>query len=106
MVYNDEFTLSLMQNKGILEINQNSHAGHEVYRMGDEIVWTAKGEKGVSYLAQFNVGEESLISDFDVAYLGIDSDFVATELWTGEVSKNRISSDINPHGVCLYKICL
>lgn len=108
MVYNDEFTLSLMQNKEILNINQNSCAGHEIYRKGNEIVWTAKGESGVYYLAQFNVGEEVLHSTVNVSYMGIEKSVNAEEIWTGRKIENtsEISSDIAPHGVCIYKVCI
>lgn len=60
MVYNDEFTLSLMTNKTIIEIDQNGYAGREVYRKGNEIVWAANGKDGKYYVAQFNIGEEEI----------------------------------------------
>ena len=60
MVYNDEFTLSLMTNKTIIEIDQNGYAGREVYRKGNEIVWAANGKEGKYYVAQFNIGEEEI----------------------------------------------
>ena len=105
MTYNDEFTLSLMRNGGLIEINQNSYAGREVYRRGNEIVWAANGGDGVYYLAQFNTGETELVSKTDLAFLGIEGERRAEELWTGERLKGSvIESNVAPHGVCVYRL--
>ncbi len=107
MTYNDEFTLSLMQNEELIKINRESHAGREVYRRGDEIVWAANGNCGVYYLAQFNVGEKELRACTDIAFLGTENPAEAFEIWSGKkanIENNTIVSDISPHGVNLYKI--
>ncbi len=107
MTYNDDFTLSLMQNRGLIEINQNSHAGRELYRKGNEIAWAANGEEGIYYLAQFNVGEHEIEVQTPLSFMGIEKPCVAHELWTGkENTGNIIKSIVPPHGVCLYKIKL
>lgn len=107
MTYNDEFTLSLMQNDEVLEINCNSELGREIYRKGNEIIWAAQGKNGINYVAQFNVGEEEIVSDFNLNFACIRNAKNAKELWTGEekeIFNDIISSKINPHGVKLYKI--
>lgn len=108
--YNDDFTLSLLQNKELIEINQNSQAGRELYRRGDEIAWAANGENGVYYLAQFNTGEGEIKAVSPLAYMGIERTASAVELWSGamaEITKqNEIVSVVPPHGVCLYKIVI
>lgn len=107
MVYNDEFTLSLMTNKTIIEINQTSRAGREVYRKGNEIVWAANGKNGEYYAAQFNVGDTELTVGFDIAFLGINSAVRIEDVWDKNVAfanDNIIVSKIPPHGVKLYKI--
>lgn len=102
---NDAFTLSLLQNEDVIEINQASIAGREVYRRGTEIVWAANGTGGAYYVARFNVGETELRSEFDPVFLGLSEDIAARELWTGEKQKGRtIRSIIPPHGAKLYKI--
>lgn len=110
MVYNDDFTLSLMQNKELIAIDQRSHAGRELYRKGSEIVWAANGEKGVYYLAQFNIGEVGITAVTPLSYLGIEDRVSAVELWTGEhaevTAENEIVSYVAPHGVCIYKISI
>lgn len=105
MTYNDDFTLSLMQNKELIDINQNSHAGRELYRKGNEIVWAANCNNGIYYLAQFNIGECELKAITPLYFAGIETSCISHEIWTGrEVSGCVIESVIPPHGVRLYKI--
>ena len=105
MTYNDEFTLSLMQNKELIHIDQFSSAGREVYRKGDEIVWAANSDDGY-YAACFNVGDDVLDTEFDPAFIGIADPVSAYEIWTGEAQSevSKILSQIRPHGVKLYKV--
>lgn len=106
MPLNDEFTLSLMQNRDIIEINQHSCGGREVYRKGDEIVWAANGANGEYYVGQFNVGDTELTAAFSPSFIGIAGTVSATEIWSGDVQNNaaEIKSVIPPHGVKLYRV--
>lgn len=107
MTYNDEFTLSLMQNAEVIDICRYSHSGREVYRKGDEIVWAANGEEGVFYIAQFNVGEDHLMSAAPLSFLGIETRAKGRELWSGEAARienGEILSEVEPHGVRLYRL--
>ena len=111
MVYNDEFTLSLMTNKTIIEIDQNGYAGREVYRKGNEIVWAANGKDGKYYVAQFNIGEEEITAKTDLAFVGImpNENVKITEVWENkkaELNDNTIISTVPPHGVKLFEIVL
>lgn len=108
MIYNDEFTLSLMTNKELMEINQKGDSGREIYRKGNEIVWASNGEKGVYYLAQFNIGEEEIKIQTPLAYLGIKQKVSGVELWSSEQANineyNEVVSCVLPHGVKLFKL--
>lgn len=106
MTKNDPFTLSLMQNKELININQNSHAGRLIYQKGNEIIWGANGESGEYYLAQFNIGDKEAVISTKLAYLGIEKASEATELWSGEAiaPNDEITSTVPPHGVKVYKI--
>jgi alpha-galactosidase len=56
---NDEFTLSLITNKDVLNVNQNSINGRQLFRENDLIAWTADDpESGDKYLALFNVMDQ------------------------------------------------
>ncbi len=107
MTYNDEFTLSLMQNTEVINICRHSHSGREVYRKGNEIVWAANGENGVFYIAQFNTGDEKILSSVQLSFLGIESQAAGRELWSGETARieyGTITSEVEPHGVRLYRL--
>lgn len=106
MTKNDAFTLSLMQNKELININQNSHAGRLIYQKGNEIVWGANGEGGTYYLAQFNVGNTEAVISTKLAFIGIEKPSDAVELWSGETAKSiaEITSKVPAHGVKVYKI--
>lgn len=108
--YNDEFTLSLLRNESVLKLIKYSHAGREVYRKGDEIIWAANGEKGEYYVAQFNVGESKLEICTPLQYIGVEGKAAALELWSEEkgviTEYNALVSEVAPHGVKMYKIYL
>ena len=56
---NDEFSLSLITNKDVLEINQHSTNGKQLFRENDLISWTADDPKtGDKYLALFNASDQ------------------------------------------------
>ncbi len=56
---NDEFTLSLITNKDVLNVNQHSMNGRQLFRETDLIAWTADDPKtGDKYLALFNAMDQ------------------------------------------------
>lgn len=106
MTKNDAFTLSLMQNRALIDINQNSYAGRLVYRKNNEIVWAANGSDGEYYLAQFNVGDRKTVISTQLAFIGINRPSDAVELWDGNTlfAETEITSEVPAHGVRIYKI--
>ena len=61
---NDEFTLSLITNKDVLNVNQNSTNGKQLFRQNDLIAWTADDPKtGDKYLALFNAADQLPVVD-------------------------------------------
>lgn len=56
---NDEFTLSLITNKDVLNVNQNSSNGKQLFRENDLIAWAADDPRtGDKYLALFNAADK------------------------------------------------
>jgi alpha-galactosidase len=56
---NDEFTLSLITNKNVLEVNQHSINGKQLFRENDLIAWSADDPKtGDKFLALFNASDQ------------------------------------------------
>ncbi len=61
---NDEFTLSLLTNKEVLNVNQHSINNKQLFRDGDLIAWTADDpKKGDKYLALFNASDQKEIDE-------------------------------------------
>jgi alpha-galactosidase len=55
----DDFTLSLITNKDVLNVNQHSTSGKQLFRENDLIAWSADDPKtGDKYLALFNASDQ------------------------------------------------
>lgn len=107
----DDFTLKLLTNGKVLEINQNSVCNKELFARGDIIAWYAGSANGEShYVAVFNTGDSDA-EDFCFALdeINFTGDAEITELWSGEevnVKDRAISCGIDAHGVKLFEINL
>ncbi|MBG0859253.1 MAG: glycoside hydrolase family 27 protein [Bacteroidales bacterium] len=106
---NDEFTLSLITNKNILKVNQNSINNRQLFRDNDVIIWTADDpEKGYKYVAFFNASEQPQ-AEVSVKFeqMGLPGIHRVKDLWTGKnlgKFNGIFTRSINSHGAGLYKI--
>ncbi len=103
---NDEFTLKLLTNKEILEMNKNSRNAAELLRNENEIIWLADNKCGGKYCAVFNLSEEEREISVDASLINA-CDASVTELWSGEsieVSNNIIKLKIGTHSAKALKI--
>jgi alpha-galactosidase len=103
----DAWTLALVTNRSVIEIDQHSHGGREVEHTGDLVVWRAEKYARTSYLAVFNVGEAPLtvhrsLKDFGFARKG----YRARNLWeAGAVAVvDRVDATVAPHGCLLLEL--
>ncbi len=56
---NDAFTLSLLTNKNVLNVLNNSTNNRQLYNNGNQVVWTADDSKSTDkYLAFFNIEDQ------------------------------------------------
>jgi alpha-galactosidase len=107
---NDDFTLSIITNKDVLEVNQQSANGKQLFRDNDLIAWTADNTKsGDKYLALFNVRDSSASAVITVKFqqLGLTGTHSFYDLWTGEnlgEFDDIFTRTINRHGAGLYRI--
>lgn len=99
----DSETLSLLKNKDLLEINQNSVRNAEIFRCEEYILWYARhAEKAVSYLAFFNVSDLEIQVPLNV------EDYVSfkpqkmVEIWLNEEVDGSLR--IPSHGVKILKL--
>jgi hypothetical protein len=93
---NDDFTLSLITNKEVLNVNQYSRNGKQLFRENDLIAWVADDPKnGDKYLALFNASDQLPVVESKAAWVSrqithedadqsaqVDVDLTgATKLW-------------------------
>jgi alpha-galactosidase len=107
---NDEFTLSLITNKDVLNVNQHSINGKQLFRENDLISWVAEEPKtGDKYLALFNASDTCNTAKISVRFeqIGLRGTHTVKDLWTGKkLGKftGSFSQMINLHGAGLYRI--
>jgi alpha-galactosidase len=107
---NDEFTLSLLTNKDVIKVNQNSINNRQLFRNDDLIAWTADDpERGDKYLALFNATDQIQAAEISVKFdqLGLSGTHSVIDLWTGKnLGKftDEFKQNINRHGAGLYRI--
>lgn len=105
----DNLTKSLLSNKEVLEVNQNSTNNRQVSRIDDKIVWTADVPGSTDkYLAVFYTGEAAHAEiAVKLSDLGINSSCKARDLWNGTetgVITSVFRASIPAHGSGLYRL--
>lgn len=103
------FALSLITNKEVLNLLQNSTGNKELFHDGDKVAWTAKDPYSkVIYVAMFNSGDSAQVISLSLAkQLGIKGNYRLMDLWTGKTAQRNavlLSEKVNAHGAVLYKI--
>lgn len=105
---NDPFTLSLLTNKGVLEVLNKSKNNKQLLNDADKALWTAEAvDKPVKYLAVFNKTDQKTAVTVDLSSAGAQSPCTITDLWTGKVLgkfSGTFAPDINAHGAGLFLI--
>lgn len=103
---NDEWTLSLLTNRDVLEMHQSSSGARLLKREGNRIVWGADGANGCLYVACFNTGENPLEFSLPLQALGAPASVQAKELWTDETAsiKDSLFANVAPHGAALFRL--
>ena len=111
MIYNDEFTLSLLTNADVLEMIFKSRLARPLYRRmegeNEIIVWKAQRSDGGDYLAIFNAGGENANVTIDFTECEFEGENkTAFELWTKEemTVSEKFTVSVVPHGVKAYRI--
>lgn len=106
----DDFTMSLLNNEELLNIERTTHCAHMVTRKvvdgNEQIVWIAPSRVDNSnYLALFNAGQSKCVISVDFDSLDI-APTKAYEIWdkTTENVGDGISVSVPSHGVKLYKL--
>jgi len=103
---NDSWTLSLLTNKDVLELNQQGFDSRLLYREEGKVVWTAKGPEGAVYVALFNIGEIDCEIEASIEELGFSGSAAVKDVWSNETisNKDKIQVALAPHSSKLFKI--
>ena len=106
---NDDFTLSLMNNDEVLEVNQRASVSKPLFARSNQVAWAAEVPGSpAKYLAVFNIGDAA---DEEVnvtwAGLGLPAECMVRDLW--EKTDLRTTKDgrtfaLKPHASGFYKI--
>lgn len=105
----DGFTMSLLTNRELLEVLNNTHSAHPLFRRkteeGEDIAWFTSHTNGESYyIALFNAGESAREI---TAELPIERELAAYDIWeskpAGTVS-GSITAKVNSHGAKIFKL--
>ena len=98
---NDDFTLSLLTNADILNIQKESFCAHPLYTTEDRSVWIAPRRDGRgTYAAVFNLSDETITISITPEEIGISADH-AVELWTGDPASS-LSAELRPHACAVW----
>jgi len=106
---NDAFTLSLLTNKEVAKMHNESTAVKQLFQKDGKIAVTSKNAKdGSVYLALFNISDkDSQKLSVNLSDLGISGTAEVLNMWTGEKSKlnsKEIGADLRPHASVLYQL--
>jgi len=107
---NDEFTLSLLTNKEVMNIENNSTNNRELFRNQHVICWVADDPKtGDKYVALFNPTDnvDPVKASVKLSELGFGGACKVKDLWNKTdlgTFNGEFAVDINKHGAGLYRV--
>lgn len=106
----DEFTLSLLTNDEVLEVNQDPRGRQAAQRVvrNDTQVWAKEMEDGSMAVGLFNLGDEPTTVVANWKDLSIHGKHVVRDLWRQEDLgrfEGQFSASVPRHGVVLVRIC-
>jgi hypothetical protein len=104
----NELTLSLVQNRQVVEINQHSTGNKLVLKDNGLYVWLASAANGDKFVAIFNSGDnDTQQAAVQLSLLGIRGKVGALDLWDSSRKLSfdgSIRADIPKHGVKLFRL--
>ncbi len=102
--------LKLLNNKEVIEVNQNSTNNRQLFRKENQVVWIAYIPNSQDkYLAVFNLGEEKEKIEVPLNEVGFRDKTKVRDLWQqkdlGEF-EGSIIPEVEAHGSVLYRISI
>lgn len=102
----DDYTLSLITNSEVINVNQNSEKPLFVYNKGGIAVWQTKVENGTA-VAVFNLSDEEKRHKLMLSDLGIENVRVVRDLWARKdilKCENDLTVSLKPHSSALFAV--
>lgn len=105
----DDFTLSLLTNDEVIEVDQDplGKPGSRIIKNGDLEIWMKKMEDGSSAIGLFNRGDKETKMTVSWSDLGISGKQKARDLWRQKdlgTYKEKFSSRVGRHGVVMIRV--
>jgi len=105
----DEFTLNLLTNDEVLEVNQDplGRAAGRIGRRGSIEVWAKDMEDGSKAIGLFNLGEETAPATVQWSDLGWSGTHKVRDLWRQQDLgrfKRQFEASVPRHGVVLVRV--
>lgn len=102
----DNYTLSLVTNPEVINVNQNSEKPLLVYNKGGIAVWQTKIENGTA-VAVFNLSDEEKHYKLSFSDLGIENVRAVRDLWARKdipKCENDVAVSLKPHSSEFFEI--
>lgn len=102
----DNYTLSLVTNPEVINVNQNSEKPLFVYNKGGIAVWQTKIENGTA-VAVFNLSDEEKHYKLSFSDLGIENVRAVRDLWARKdipKCENDVAVSLKPHSSEFFEI--
>ncbi|HEY5912247.1 MAG TPA: NPCBM/NEW2 domain-containing protein [Verrucomicrobiae bacterium] len=105
----DEFTLNLLTNDEVLEVNQDplGRQAGRVAKRGEIEIWAKDMEDGSKVVGLFNLGEEQSPATLDWADVGLKGKQTVRDLWRQQDVGSftaQFQTQVPRHGVVLVKL--
>jgi hypothetical protein len=105
---NDAFTLSLLSNAEVLEVDQQSSGNHQVYESTSTIAWVADAPNSKDkYVALFNLADKEQIVSLAFSELKVPfAKASMRDLWAHKDlgSADHAAAKLPAHGAALFRV--
>ncbi|NJN25236.1 MAG: glycoside hydrolase family 27 protein [Cyclobacteriaceae bacterium] len=104
---NNDFTLSLLINQELLNVNQNSTNNRVIFQDVEQSVWMADSQQtDEQYLAVFNLSDKKQQLSLTFERLDLTGTYIFGELWSGEEQtwEDNFTIALEPHASAMYKL--
>jgi alpha-galactosidase len=104
----DPWTTTLLTNPDVIDVDQRSTEGHQVFTAKGIVIWLANAhKKGEQYLAIFNIGDTK--QEVALAWNDIqlpNGRYTMTDLWshTDRSAQESLGVGLAPHACALYRL--